>query len=129
MKIAHTYSHLNGEEFLIVHFPKLYEEIREVITSIDADNYRIKISKEKKTKGVLLLSPKELNKAFEKEFQERKWAESRYNYYITLNRELMEQSLSLPAKQQRQFLADHGEQPIYSYNQTDFVKDKIAVEV
>lgn len=129
MKITHTYSHLNGEEFLIVHFPKLYEEIKEVINSIDADDYRTKVSQEKKSRGVHLLSPKELNKAFERGFQEKNWAESRYNYYITLNRELMEQSLSLPAKEQRKFLLENGEEPIYSYNQTDFVKDKIAVEV
>ena len=33
-------------------------------------------------------------------------------------------------KEQRQFLVEHGEkEPIYSYNQTDFVKEKIAVEV
>lgn len=129
MKITHTYSHLNGEEFLIVHFPQLYEEIKEVIDSINADNYRTKVSKEKKSKGVNLLSPKELNKAFERGFQEKSWAESRYSYYITLDRQLMEQSLSLPAKKQRQFLLNSGEEPIYSYNQTDFVKDKIAVEV
>ena len=66
MKIAHTYSHLNGEEFLIVHFPKLYEEIREVITSIDADNYRIKISKEKKTKGVPPFKSERIKQSFRK---------------------------------------------------------------
>lgn len=129
MKITQTYSHLNGEEFLIVHFPQLYEEIKEVIHSIDADDYRTKVSQEKKSKGVNLLSPIELNKAFERGFHEKSWAESRYSYYITLNRQLMEQSLALPAKEQRQLLLNNGEEPIYSYNQTDFVKDKIAVEV
>ncbi|PSR00904.1 MAG: restriction endonuclease [Bacteroidetes bacterium SW_11_45_7] len=129
MKIAKTYSHLNGEEFLLVHFPNLYDEIKEVIHSIEADNYRTKVSREKQNKGNQLLSPIELNKAFETEFHERKWQESRYNYYITLNRELMEQSLSMPAKEQKQFLKEHGEEPIYSYNQTDFVKNNIAVEV
>lgn len=42
----------------------------------------------------------------------------------------MEKSINLPAKEQKQFLIEHGEKnPIYSYNQTDFVKDQIAVEV
>lgn len=90
MKIAQKYSHLNGEEYLIVHHNKLYKEIKEVITNIDADKLRIKIIKEKRKIGNSLLSPIELNETFNKEFYNRKWGESRYHYYITQNRELME---------------------------------------
>lgn len=130
MKIAQKYSHLNGEEYLIVHHNNLYKEIKEVIASIDADKLRTKISKEKRKIGNSLLSPIELNEAFNNEFYKRKWEESRYNYYITLNRELMEKSVLMSAKEQKEFLIANGEkEPIYSYNQTDFVKNKIAVEV
>lgn len=130
MKIAQKYSHLNGEEYLIVHHNNLYKEIKEVIASIDANKLRTKISKEKRKIGNSLLSPIELNEAFNNEFYKRKWEESRYNYYITLNRELMEKSVLMSAKEQKEFLIANGEkEPIYSYNQTDFVKDKIAVEV
>lgn len=130
MKIAQKYSHLNGEEYLIVHHEKLYSEIKEVIETIDADSLRTKISKEKRKIGNKLLSPVDLNVAFNREFYERGWSESRYSYYISLNRELMEKSIPMSAKEQREFLISHGEEnPIYSYNQTDFVKDKIAVEV
>ncbi|MBX7042756.1 MAG: restriction endonuclease [Ignavibacteria bacterium] len=130
MKIAQKYSHLNGEEYLIVHHNDLYKEIKRVIASIDADQFRTKISKEKRKIGNSLLSPIDLNEAFNAEFIKRKWAESRYNYYITLNRELMEKSVLMSAKEQKEFLIANGEkEPIYSYNQTDFVKDKIAVEV
>jgi len=48
MKIAQKYSHLNGEEYLIVHHKKLYKEIKDVISSIDAEKFKTKISKEKK---------------------------------------------------------------------------------
>ncbi len=130
MKIAQKYSHLNGEEYLIVHHNNLYKEIKSVIESIDAEEFRTKISKEKRKVGNNLLSPIDLNAAFNSEFDKRKWAESRYNYYITLNRELMEKSVLMDAKEQKAFLIANGEkEPIYSYNQTDFVKDKIAVEV
>lgn len=130
MKITQKYSHLNGEEYLIVHHNALYKEIKHVISTIDADKYRTKISMEKRKIGNNLLSPIDLNKAFNQEFNKRKWAESRYNYYITLNRELMEKSVLMSAKEQKEFLIANGEkEPIYSYNQTDFVKDKIAVEV
>jgi hypothetical protein len=130
MKIAQKYSHLNGEEYLIVHHNDLYKEIKDVIASIDADDFRTKISKEIRKKGNALLSPIDLNKAFNAEFNKKGWSESRYNYYITLNRELMEKSILMSAKEQKEFLIANGEdEPIYSYNQTDFVKDKIAVEV
>jgi len=130
MEIAQKYSHLNGEEYLIVHHNNLYKEIKQVIASIDANEFRTKISKEKRKIGNSLLSPIDLNEAFYHEFNKRKWAESRYNYYITLNRELMEKSVLMSAKEQKVFLIANGEkEPIYSYNQTDFVKDKIAVEV
>ncbi|HVW99745.1 MAG TPA: BglII/BstYI family type II restriction endonuclease, partial [Candidatus Babeliaceae bacterium] len=130
MNIAQTYSHLNGEEYLLVHHRKLYIEIKDVITGISANEFRTKISKEKRKIGNSLFSPKELNRAFYEAFYKCNWEESRYNYYITLNRELMEKSILMPAKEQKQFLEENGEKaPIYSYNQTDFVKDKIAVEI
>lgn len=130
MKIAQKYSHLNGEEYLIVHHSNLYAEIKEAIESIDAEQLRTKVSKEIRKGGANLYSPIDLNKAFQNEFSKRDWVESRYNYYITLNRELMEKSVLLPANEQRKFLVENGEkEPIYSYNQTDFVKDKIAVEI
>lgn len=47
MKIAETYSHLNGLEFLLVHRPHLWAEIERVVLSIDAAACRTKVSKEK----------------------------------------------------------------------------------
>lgn len=130
MKIAQKYSHLNGEEYLIVHHNNLYKEIIKVIESINADDFKTKVSKEKTKKGNKLYSPVDLNKKFEKEFDKLGWNETRYSYYITLNRELMEKSILMPTKEQKKFLEDNGESSlIYSYNQTDFVKNKIAVEV
>ena len=130
MKIAQKYSHLNGEEYLIVHHNNLYKEIKAIIKSIDTEKYRTKISKEKRKIGSSLLSPIDLNAKFHAEFYKCNWTETRYNYFITLNRELMEKSVLMDAKEQKAFLIENGEKdPIYSYNQTDFVKEKIAVEV
>ncbi len=47
MKIAETYSHLNGLEFLIVHQPILWQEIQSVIGDVDAARCLTKVSKEK----------------------------------------------------------------------------------
>lgn len=130
MKIAQKYSHLNGEEYLIVHHNELYKEIIYVVESINADDFKTKVSMEKTKKGNKLFSPIDLNTAFDHAFQKLDWNETRYSYYITLNRELMEQSILMPSEEQKNFLEDNGEtSPIYSYNQTDFVKSKISVEV
>jgi hypothetical protein len=129
MKIQEKYSHLNGEEFLIVHKKELYQEIEEVIQEIDGEECRTKISKEIKRQGNKLFSPIHLNKEFERLFNQRGWIEDRYSYYITLNRELMEQSILMEPTEQRKFLIEKGEDPIYSFNQTDFVKEKVSVEV
>ncbi len=130
MKIAQKYSHLNGEEYLIVHHNNLYKEIKKIIQSIDAEKFKTKVSKEKTKKGNKLYSPVELNREFNKEFQRLNWNESRYSYYITLDRTLMEKSILMPLDKQKKFLENNGEKsPIYSYNQTDFVKNKIAVEI
>jgi Restriction endonuclease BglII len=130
MKIALKYSHLNGEEYLIVHHNNLYKEIKSYIKSVNADNFKTKVSKEIRKEGAILYSPTAINSALKLKFAEGYWNESRYKYYITLNRELMEKSISLPIKEQKKFLIEHGEKnPIFSYNQTDFVKHQIAVEV
>ena len=64
MKIIETYSHLNGLEFLLVHKPNLWKEIKEVIRAVDAGTCKIKVSKEKRMKGKLLYGPINMNSCF-----------------------------------------------------------------
>ena len=51
MKIAETYSHLNGLEYLLVHKKKLWTELKKVISLVDAKKCKTKVSKEKTKKG------------------------------------------------------------------------------
>ncbi len=130
MEIAQTYSHLNGEEYLIVHHNKRYKEIKNVISSIKTSDLSFKPSKDSARIGRQMIDQKHLNKLFDSKFSALGWHESRYQYFITLDRDLIEQSILLPYAEQKEFLTNKtGEEPIKSYKQTDFVKDKIAVEV
>jgi hypothetical protein len=130
MKITQKYSHLNGEEYIIVHHQELYDEIFATIEKIDASKFLTKKSKEKTKKGKMLYSPKALNKEFEKEFNKLDWNESRYKYYITTEQKLLPELITQPYDKQKQFLKSKGIlEPISSYKQTDFVKDQIAVEI
>jgi predicted patatin/cPLA2 family phospholipase len=75
MKIVETYSHLNGLEFLLVHKPELWKEIKNVIKTVDAKKCKTKVSKEKTMKGTLLYSPIEMNNAFKMELSRSHWKE------------------------------------------------------
>lgn len=128
--MVEKYSHLNGEEYLLVHHKIRYQEIQEVIKQLDANKLRTKESKEKTMKGKLLYNPIALNAEFKRLFRKRGWEETRYSYYVTTDYATMQELLPLSLEEQKAFLQQKGvRSPIYSYKQTDFVKDQIAVEV
>lgn len=129
MKIAETYSHLNGLEFLIVHKPSLWKEIQAVIAAVDAAKCKTKVSKEKTMKGELLFSPIDMNAAFKRLLRLKKWDESRVSYWVTRSEKLIRKTLAMSATEQKKEIEAAGEKAIFSYNQTDFVKDRVAVEV
>lgn len=129
MRIVEKYSHLNGREYLQVHQPKLWDEIVSTIAAVDAKAYKTKISKEKRMKGKELFSPKEMNAAFKDEFSSRGWKEERTSYWVTKDAKLIRKTLRLPTKEQKKMIEASGEEAIYSYNQTDFVKERVAIEV
>ena len=79
--------------------------------------------------GQLLFSPIDMNRDFSKRLAEKKWAESRVNYWVTKSERLIRQTLSKSAEEQKAEIEAAGETPIFSYNQTDFVKDRVAIEV
>lgn len=107
MKIIYEYSHLGGSEILTVRYPNYKREIYEVIASVQA--HKTKISKEKTKKGKELYSPIDMNKQFEKAFQERGFKELRDTYTITMPYS----DIAIPG----------------AYKQIDFVKEKLLVEV
>ncbi len=129
MKIVQTYSHLNGLEYLLVHKKNLWNEVRQVIQSVDGNACKTKVSKEKTMAGKVLYSPKDMNKAFSGLLAKKDWTESRVKYWVTKSERLIRQTLSKSADEQKTEIEAAGETPIFSYNQTDFVKDRVAIEV
>ena len=129
MKLVECYSHLNGLEFLLVHKPSLWNEIQDVIKQVNAFACKTKVSKEKNMKGRLLYSPVEMNKAFKTLLKEKGWEESRVSYWVTKDAKLIRKTISMSPDHQKKEIEKAGLKPIYSYNQTDFVKDRVAIEV
>jgi len=129
MKLSQIYSHLNGLEFLKVHKRKLWKEICAVIAEVDAEASKTKESKEKGMEGELKYAPIELNKRFCELLRKLGWKESRVTYWVTKDTKLIRATMSKTAEDQKKEIIEAGEIPIMSYNQTDFVKDRVAVEV
>lgn len=129
MEIEARYSHLNGEEYLLVHRKKLWEEIQDVIAGVDASICRTKVSKEKTMLGKLLYSPSDMNRAFKNGLEARGWNERRNTFWVTNDEKLLRGIYGLPENEQKRSIENAGYTPIKSYNQTDFVKERVAVEV
>jgi len=55
--------------------------------------------------------------------------ESRVSYWVTDDHQLIRQTLTDPPDEQKKKILKEGKTPIYSYNQTDFVKERVAIEV
>lgn len=129
MRIVEQYSHLNGLEYLLVHKPKLWDEIQQVIAGIDAEACRTKVSKEKRTIDKMFYSPIDMNKKMSDAFADLGWGERRTSYWVTSNAQLIRKTMTMEPAQQKKEIEDAGFNPIFSYNQTDFVKERAAVEV
>jgi Restriction endonuclease BglII len=129
MRMAQFYSHLNGYEHIKVHKARMWKEITEVVKAVDSSACRTKLSKEKRMVGKALYSPIDMNVRFAAELVRRGWKESRTSYWVTSDHKLIRKTMHMPAAEQKAEIVAAGQTPIFSYNQTDFVKDRIAIEV
>jgi hypothetical protein len=124
------YSHLNGYEYMIVNKPDLWLEIAHAIQSVDAGAAYGKVSKEKTMPGRVLYSPAKLNQLFAAEFQAMGWQEARVSYYVNEDLRTTRETVGIKDKQaQKDVIAARGFTPFATYNQVDFVKNGVAVEV
>ena len=120
---------MNGQEFLLVHQRPLWEEVLDVIAEVDAESCRTKVSKEKQMVGKRLYAPKEMNAAFKSGLEQRGWRERRNTFWVTDDEKLLRDIFGLSADEQKAAIESSGRRAIMSYNQTDFVKERVAVEV
>lgn len=129
MKIGGLHSHLNGFEWLHYHHKDMWAEIEGVIHSIDPSRYLTKVSKERTKFGNLLYNPGEINEAIKSAFTAHDWRPRITQYWVTDDFEIITKTMNLAPSEQKQEIIKANKLPIKSYNQTDFVKNRIAVEV
>lgn len=129
MRIVQYYSHLNGFEFLKYHKAHVWDDLEAVIAGVDAEKCKTKASAEARKEGRTLYSPVDMNKEYAKLFDAHGWSERRVTNWLAEDTTLLRDIMRLEPKEQKEMIEAKGLEPIMTYNQTDFVKDRVAVEI
>lgn len=129
MRIAEFYSHLNGFEFIKYHRPHIWDDVESVVAAVDAERCRTKESAEARKIGRTLYSPIDLNKEFFNLLKAHQWNEDRVTNFVSTDAKLLRTTMRLEPDEQKAMIEARGYEAIKTYNQTDFVKDRVAIEV
>lgn len=129
MKIVQYYSHLNGFEYIQYHKPEIWDEVVKVVNAVDASKCKTKVSKEVRMIGKTLYSPVDMNLEFYKFFSELGWSERRVTNWLAEDTSILRKIMNLHPDEQKKMIESQGLDAIKTFNQTDFVKDRVAVEI
>ena len=136
MKVVYEHSHLNGKEHLLVHFPVELQEIYDVISNVDGDVWKHSSEKAKNARAQRSGKPyaevydqKNINKQFMDLFREHGWNRRYYSYFATPNEQIAREIMNLPPEQAKEIIQANQLIPYKRSNETDFMKNKIAIEV
>ncbi|MER9003282.1 restriction endonuclease [Mesorhizobium sp. M0862] len=129
MQIVQFYSHLNGFEYLMYHKPHIWKDLQTIVAGVNAAKCKTKASAEAKKAGRTLYSPVDMNIEFATLFDAHKWTERRVTNWVAEDGDLMRKIMRDKPDEQKKAIEAAGLEPIKTYNQTDFVKDRVAAEV
>lgn len=115
MIIAAKYSFNNGEEVVNEKYPHLLQELTEAISLVNAEEHRVKESKEKTMMGQMLYSPVSLNKAIKIPLFSKGWVN---------HREECQYSSDYYTPEYKSTITEN-----VGFRDMDFVKEKLGVEV
>ena len=129
MRIANEYNHLNALEYLIVRKEALYHEIIDCITCVNANHFQ-KISADKSRLGEVIYDQVGINSAIKENMSNFLWDDKRIDYFVTDEEETTRELINIHDRdEQRRILGEKGLPAYSTYNQVDFQKDRVAVEV
>lgn len=129
MIISNKYNHLNAEEYLLVQRPEQYDEIKNAIARINANDY-LKVSCEAKRLGEVLYSQSEINKAVKGLLGPAGWKSKRVDYYVTSDEATTREIVNVAdMEEQKRIIEERGFTSYPTFNEVDFQKERVAVEV
>jgi hypothetical protein len=129
MRLVQYYSHQNGFEWLMHHKPEIWKEIVDAIAAVDAEACRTKASEEERKQHRLLYSPKDINKRFADILFPKNWKSRETVNWLSEDLSTIKQLIKLKPPEQLKLLEELGREQLKTKNQTDFVKDRVAVEI
>lgn len=129
MKHERIYNHLNAIEFLVVNRSKEWKQLLDAIEKINANSF-LKISKDKVRRGEVLYNQVAINDEFKKLLANTGWSEMKREYYVSGDIPTAKRIVEIKdPNEQKKIIEDRQLTAYPTYNQVDFVKDRIAVEV
>lgn len=129
MKHDYIYNHLNAKEFLLVNRFEEWKQLMDAIEKINANSF-LKISKDKVRKGEILYNQAAINDEFKKLLANSGWSEMKREYFVSGDIPTAKEIVKIKDPEtQKQIIEGRGLTAFPTYNQVDFVKDRIAVEV
>lgn len=129
MIIANVYNHLNAKEYLLVNKSTQFEEVKNSIINVNANDY-LKISCDTSKLGQVFYSQVDINKAIKRILNNDGWQERKVHYYVTDDEITTRDIVHITDKeQQKRIIDERGFRSYSTFNQVDFQRDRIAVEV
>lgn len=129
MLVKYVYNHLNAKEFLLVNRKEEWEQLISAIENINANEF-LKVSKDKVRKGEVLYNQVAINDKFKELLSDFAWSEMKRDYYVSGDIPTAKEIVKLKDPQEQKMIIESRGLIAYpTYNQVDFVKDRIAVEV
>lgn len=115
MIVAAEYSFNRGKETVQQKYSHLLKEVEDVIRAVNADDFKLKESKEKTMPGQLLYAPTLLNDAFADVFLSQAWKKKRVRCDYPTN----------------YYRKDYLPKPLRpgAFREMDFVKEKLGIEI
>ena len=136
MRVVYEHSHLNGKEYLQVHFPGEMSEILSVIERVDGTVTKQSKEKAKNQRAqrsgapyTLVFDQSAINAQFLQLFRELGWDEKRYRYFATPDEKTAREVMTLDPEEARKIIESRGLVAYPRANQTDFQKNGIGIEV
>ncbi len=129
MRIAATYSHINGFEYLLVHKPGLWPELQNVIEVVNAGDCTTKVLNEIAAMNSAMYSARMLRRQFRRLLRKTGWQKGGQDHWLTRNEKVARMTVPMTPQEQRQRIVAAEEIPIRGRDQSNFIKDRVAVEV
>ena len=121
MKIAKTYSHLNGLEHLLVHNKKLWADIESAIGAVEVDTCRVALSAKLPAGSHALYSSMNLNRRLGETLKARRWQPRRITHWVTACGSTVPPARALSAQAQKREIENAGLTPLRRSIASDFV--------